>query len=64
MARLADLLAPATVTTTSALGVDADWMEAIAFAWLARCFDKRETANLPAVTGARGARILGALYPA
>ena len=64
MKRLAELLAPATVTTTGALGVDADWMEAIAFAWLARCFDKHETANLPAVTGAKGARILGALYPA
>lgn len=50
--------------TTAALGVEADWVEAVAFAWLAqRCIDG-QTGNLPAVTGALGARILGAIYPA
>lgn len=64
MERLGQLLSPAVVQSTQALGVDADWMEAIAFAWLAWRFDRREPANLPAVTGARGERVLGALYPA
>ncbi|MEH6389809.1 MAG: anhydro-N-acetylmuramic acid kinase [Pseudomonas profundi] len=64
MQRLEQLLAPLSVSSTHAVGVDPDWMEAIAFAWLAWRFDKREAASLPAVTGARGKRILGALYPA
>jgi anhydro-N-acetylmuramic acid kinase len=37
-------------------------VEAAAFAWLARKTVMRETASLPKVTGAQGARILGALY--
>jgi anhydro-N-acetylmuramic acid kinase len=37
-------------------------VEATAFAWLARKTVLRETASLPKVTGAQGARILGALY--
>lgn len=50
------------VATTDALGIGVDWVEAVAFAWLAkRCLDKT-TANLPEVTGASGARILGAIY--
>lgn len=49
---------------TGTLGVDADWVEAVAFAWLAqRCVDGL-SGNLPAVTGAKGPRILGAIYPA
>ena len=39
-------------------------VEAAAFAWLARKTMRRETSSLPSVTGARGARILGAIYPA
>jgi hypothetical protein len=39
-------------------------VEALAFAWLARAFVERRVGNLPAVTGACGARLLGALYPA
>ena len=42
----------------------ADQVEACAFAWLARAFVEREPGNLPAVTGAAGPRVLGALYPA
>jgi anhydro-N-acetylmuramic acid kinase len=50
--------------STAALGVDPMHVEALAFAWLAReCFASR-TGNMPAVTGARGARVLGAVYPA
>jgi len=52
------------VHATDALGVPAQEVEALAFAWLAQAFVQRRPAGLPAVTGARGPRILGALYPA
>ncbi len=64
MARLARLCAPCAVDTTAAQGVPPDQVEALAFAWLAQCFVERRPANLPAVTGAAGPRLLGALYPA
>lgn len=52
------------VQKTEVLGIGADWVEAVAFAWLAqRCIDGL-SGNLPAVTGAAGPRILGAIYPA
>ena len=38
-------------------------VEAAAFAWLAFKTMRRETSSLPSVTGARGARVLGAIYP-
>ncbi|TVP93203.1 MAG: anhydro-N-acetylmuramic acid kinase [Pseudomonadaceae bacterium] len=61
--RLSDLLSPLEVHTTAAVGVDPDWMEAMAFAWLAwRCL-QGQSGNLPAVTGASGPRVLGAVYP-
>lgn len=62
--RLQQLLAPSTLQTTAALGVDPDWMEAMAFAWLAHCCLEGIPANRPSVTGALGLRILGAIYPA
>ena len=49
---------------TDHLGLPADWVEASAFAWLAKRLLEHETGNLPSVTGARHACILGALYPA
>ncbi|CAB3651641.1 anhydro-N-acetylmuramic acid kinase [Achromobacter piechaudii] len=52
------------VQPTDVLGVPAQQVEALAFAWLAQAFVQRTPAGHPAVTGARGARILGALYPA
>ncbi|MBK4734711.1 anhydro-N-acetylmuramic acid kinase [Noviherbaspirillum pedocola] len=52
------------VEATDALGIDSQHVEALAFAWLARQFDMRLAGNLPTATGARGSRILGALYPA
>ncbi len=52
------------VMTTDALGIAPMHVEAMAFAWLAARFCERLPGNLPAVTGARGPRILGALYPA
>jgi anhydro-N-acetylmuramic acid kinase len=45
--------------TTDAFNIGVDWVEAIAFAWLAKKCLAGETANLPAVTGASSARILG-----
>lgn len=48
---------------TSALGISENEVEALAFAWLAHRFCLRRPGNLPAVTGAREARVLGALYP-
>ncbi|MDP1765742.1 MAG: anhydro-N-acetylmuramic acid kinase [Methylotenera sp.] len=56
------LLGNTKVSTTDELGIGADWLEAIAFAWLAKRCIYRQTANLPDVTGAKGARILGAIY--
>ena len=52
------------VESTDALGVAPNRVEALAFAWLGWRFTQREPGNLAAVTGARGPRILGALYPA
>lgn len=56
---------PATrVAATDTLGMPAEWVEAIAFAWLAQQTLLGRPGNLPAVTGALGPRILGAIYPA
>jgi len=63
MTRLARHLAPARVQSTAAYDVSPDWMEAKAFAWLAQRFCERLPGNCPEVTGARGLRVLGALYP-
>lgn len=54
----------ASVRSTDALGVSPNHVEALAFAWLAKRFSERLAGNLARVTGARGPRILGALYPA
>lgn len=61
--RLSSHLPHTRVLTSDALGVGADWVEALAFAWLARQTLLGLPSNLPAVTGAKGARILGAIYP-
>jgi len=59
----AELGSNVTVNSTDALGVPPNRVEALAFAWLAFRFGERQPGNLPAVTGARGERVLGALYP-
>ncbi len=65
LARIAALLGGRVTLRSSAdLGVAPDQVEALAFAWLAQAFLARRPGNLPAVTGARGPRVLGALYPA
>ena len=64
MRRLGELLAPRVVLSTSRHGIDPDFLEATAFAWLARQRLLGLPGNLPAVTGARGPRVLGAIYSA
>ncbi|MEW6313090.1 MAG: anhydro-N-acetylmuramic acid kinase [Pseudomonadota bacterium] len=62
--RLRALLADMKTGVTEELGINADWLEALAFAWLAQRTLAGETGNLPDVTGALGPRVLGAIYPA
>lgn len=64
MERLAARLAPVPLASTADHGVDPDYLEAMAFAWLARQRLLHLAGNLPSVTGARGPRVLGAIYPA
>jgi anhydro-N-acetylmuramic acid kinase len=63
MSALAALLSPRSVATTASQGVAVEHVEALAFAWLAREALAGRPGNLPAVTGARGLRVLGAIYP-
>lgn len=62
--RLAALLPDSSVQTTNALGVDGDYLEAIAFAWLAQQTLHGKPANLPLVTGAKHPCVLGAIHHA
>jgi anhydro-N-acetylmuramic acid kinase len=64
MQRLGELLPGCTVASTDSRGLPADWIEAMAFAWLAHCCLEGIPANCPDVTGASGRRILGAIYQA
>ena len=64
MRRLGELLAPRALVSTTRDGVDPDYLEATAFAWLARQRLLGLPGNLPAVTGARGPRVLGAVHAA
>lgn len=62
-AKLQTLLGNTKLLTTDDLGVGVDWVEAVAFAWLAKQTLENKPSNLPAVTGAKGLRVLGAIYP-
>lgn len=64
MRRLYQKLAPARLETTALLGIEPEWVEAAAFGWLAHQAVAGEAGNAPAVTGAKGPRILGGIYPA
>lgn len=64
MARLSALLPGTEVTTTDEAGISGDDMEALAFAWLAWRTLAGLPGNLPSVTGASQATVLGAIYPA
>lgn len=61
--RLRMLLEPARLSSTAALGLDPDWVEASAFAWLAHRRLAALPGNLPAVTGASRPVVLGGIYP-
>lgn len=63
MQRLAHHLPSVTVISSDQRGLPPLQVEAAAFAWLAFKTLRRETSSLPSVTGARGARVLGAIYP-
>jgi len=63
MQRLAELLPQWQVATTDNKGVDGDYMEAMAFAWLAQRYIDGLPSNLPEVTGASHLASLGVLYP-
>jgi len=62
MNTLSDQLRPRELKTTGALGILPDWVEAAAFAWLAKQTQAAASGNLPAVTGARHPAILGGIY--
>ena len=64
MERLHALLGEISIESTERLGVDPDYMEATAFAWLAKQCLTGLPGNEPNVTGAKGYRVLGAIFPA
>lgn len=64
MGELTLRLAPATVETTAAQGLDPQHVEGAAFAWLAMRTLDGATGSLPAVTGAKRAAVLGGIYRA
>lgn len=63
MRQLSDKLISTKLASSEDYGVHPDWVEAIAFAWLARQTLNNKPGNLPAVTGAKQAMVLGAIYP-
>lgn len=64
MQRLAAGLPDSEVVSTEKFGLHPDWVEAAAFAWLAKRRIEGLPGNLPEVTGACGSSVLGAIYPA
>jgi len=64
MTSLAAELDTVEVVSTDEFGIDPDWVEAAAFAWLARQHLAGRTGNIPEVTGAHHPVVLGSRYPA
>ena len=60
--RLRSYLSGVNVTSTEAFGLHPDWVEAAAFAWLAKRCLEGQAGSLPDVTGANSAEVLGAIY--
>jgi anhydro-N-acetylmuramic acid kinase len=56
------ILSGCTFGSTDMEGLDPDCIEAITFAWLAKCRIEGKPGNLPSVTGAKSAVVLGAIY--
>ncbi len=63
MEALATRLLPTKLHTTEELGIAPDWVEAAAFAWLAKQTLEGRAGNLPEATGADHPVVLGAIYP-
>jgi anhydro-N-acetylmuramic acid kinase len=63
MDRLRARLPATTITSSADAGLPPLQVEAAAFAWLARQCVRREALPLESTTGARGARVLGGIYP-
>ena len=63
LSRLRQCLPQATVQSSQVMGIDPDWLEAMAFAWFAKQTLQGQTSNLPSVTGASRAIVLGGIYP-
>ena len=64
VSRIGELAKDRPVAPTDVLGVPTQHVESVAFAWLAMKCLAREPIDMTAVTGAKGPRILGAIYPA
>ena len=64
MKRLSALLTQWHVASTDTAAISGDYMESMAFAWLAHCYLHKIPSNLPSVTGASRAVPLGVLYSA
>lgn len=63
MSQMQTLVQPAfKIASTDVYGIHPDWVEAVAFAWLAKQTLHRQTGNLPRVTGAKQAAILGSIH--
>jgi anhydro-N-acetylmuramic acid kinase len=62
--RISNRLGDVPVQTTAALGIPPEWVEAVAFAWLARARLQQIPAGIPSVTGASHAAILGTPHSA
>jgi anhydro-N-acetylmuramic acid kinase len=62
MKAIAALMSPNRVASTEMLGLDPDYVEAVAFAWFAKRTLEGLTSSAGSVTGAKGARILGGVY--
>jgi anhydro-N-acetylmuramic acid kinase len=64
MMRLRRRLSPRVLESTDAAGIPPDWVEALAFAWLAEQTLEGKPGNLPSVAGAKRAVLLGGIYQA
>jgi anhydro-N-acetylmuramic acid kinase len=62
MQRLRSYLSGVVVTSTESRGLHPDWVEAAAFAWLAKRRLEGKPGNLPEVTGAAGKEVLGGVF--
>lgn len=64
MKLLSEKLLQTRLASSEDYGINPDWVEAIAFAWLAKQTLENKPGNLPNVTGAKQATVLGSIFPA